>query len=444
MRVCVVGAGIAGLVAAYRLEQQGHEVTLLEASERAGGKIRAGRLDGIEIEDGPDAFLIRDEAPLRLLDDLGLNTTKSPAVFGAYLWHSNALRKLPPGSPYGIPSDPWAARREGLLSTFGAARAWAERFNAAALSGPDVSIGRFVRDRFGDEVVSNLVDPLLAGVRGGSTDEISLAAAARDIDSLARSNKSLLKALRGNAPQAPRFVAPEGGVSRLTEALVARISDLRLSSAVEHIQEGVTVSTGSTQETFDAVALACPPSAAAPIVPDEDVAAGLRKIEHASLAVITLVYPAGAYRVPAGGSGFLVPTHAGLAISGCTWYSTKWPDPRNGGRMIARCVIGRSGMDPNLARSDGDIAAVVHRDLQTTMKVSVPPLAHRVVRWDEAIPQYRVGHLDRLREIEVRLQRVGPIFLIGAGYRGSGIPDCIAQAERAAEIIGSLEPSPRR
>jgi oxygen-dependent protoporphyrinogen oxidase len=112
--------------------------------------------------------------------------------------------------------------------------------------------------------------------------------------------------------------------------------------------------------------------------------------------------------------------------------------------MIARCVIGRSGMDPNLARSDGDIAAVVHRDLQTTMKVSVPPLAHRVVRWDEAIPQYRVGHLDRLREIEVRLQRVGPIFLIGAGYRGSGIPDCIAQAERAAEIIGSLEPSPRR
>lgn len=444
-RVAVVGGGISGLVAAFRLQQNGYQVTVFEASERAGGKLRSGDVGGIRVEDGADAFLPRDAVPLDLLRELGIDRTRSPAVFGAFIWHDGGLRRLPPGSPYGIPRDPSAARRSGLLSTFGRLRAEMERLNRSPLTGPDISVGSFVRARFGKEVLMNLVDPLLAGVRGGVADEMSLAAAAKEIDALARRHRSVLKALRAQEPDVPHFVTPEGGIVQLTDALAARVDDLRLNVSIARLEmDGPTlrlVHAGGT-ETFDASVLACPPFVTAELLRKADPAASheLASITYASLAVVTLVYPPGTYEVPENGSGFLVPTGAGLTISACTWYSTKWPHITSDGRQVVRCVVGRAGNDENLANDDEELVARVHHDMQLTMKASASPLSRRVVRWDNAIPQYRVGHLDVVRSIEERLRTVGPIVLAGAGYRGSGIPDCIAQAEGAARVLTGLVP----
>jgi oxygen-dependent protoporphyrinogen oxidase len=445
--VAVVGGGISGLLAGLRLQQQGRRVTVLEASARPGGKLRGGHVDGIYIEEGADAFLPRDEAPLELLDELGLDQTESPEVFGAYIWHDDRLKRLPPGSPYGIPRDPSAAHRAGLLSRAGSIRASLERMNRSVLTGPDVSIGHFVRKRFGTEVLTNLVDPLLAGVRGGVADEISLAAGAREIDAIARGNRSVLRAINLHPPVSPRFVRPVGGIGSLTDALAARLDDLRTSAPATRvtIERGKTrVDTPGGAEDYDGVVLACSTSEAAELLPVDlwDVAHDLVRIEYASLAVVTLVYPPGSFAAPEGGSGFLVPSGSGLTIAACTWYSNKWRVTTDG-RQVVRCVVGRSGLDPNLTTGDASLVSLVERDLQTTMGITASPVATRVTRWERSIPQYRVGHLELVESIEERLLASGAIVVTGAGYRGSGIPDCIAQADAAAERLGGIVGSGR-
>lgn len=445
----VIGGGITGLTAAYRLQQAGHRVTVLESSPEPGGKIRGGTVAGIRVEEGPDAFLPRDEGPLELLRELGLERTRSPAIFGAYIWHRGAMHKLPPGSPFGIPRSPMAAREAGLLSPLGAFRAGLETLNRSPLSGPDVSIGRFVRSRFGNEVATNLVDPLLAGVRGGTADDISLAAAAPEIDSLARQNRSVIVALRASDPVTPRFIAPEDGLQRIPQELTARLDDVRTNARVTKLSAAkpeLHVEVEGSSITFDGVLIACPPHAAADVVTDvaPEAASDMRRIGYASLVVITLVYPPGSFEAPGDGSGLLVPTGSGLTISACTWYSHKWPHVTSDGRQVVRCVIGRSGEDPNAERGDRDLAAAAHRDLQASVGVSAPFLSHRVTRWPRAIPQYAVGHLELVRGIEQRLRDAGPILVAGSGYRGTGIPDCIAQATAAAQALPELVEARRR
>ena len=445
----IVGGGITGLVTAYHLERAGLRATVFEASPGVGGKIRGGAVGGIEVEEGPDAFLPRDDGPLDLLAELGLEDTREPAVFGAYIWHRGGLRKLPEGSPYGIPRSPAAAREAGLLSPLGAFRAGLETLNRSPLSGPDISIGQLVRSRFGHEVASNMVDPLLAGVRGGTADDISLAAAAKEIDALARNNRSLLVALRAQDPAKPRFIAPGGGMGRLPEELASRLEDVRTNTPVNAIEmdgSRVVVSTSEGPVTFDGVVLTGPPYATAELVnriaPDASTA--MRAISYASLAVVALVYPPGSFEVPDDGSGFLVPTGSGLTISACTWYSAKWPKVTSDGRQVVRCVIGRAGDDPHIDRPDDDLVHATNQDLETTLNVSAPVLSHRVTRWHRGIPQYAVGHLDLVASIDGGLAATGPIVVAGAGYRGSGIPDCITQAGAAATRVAELAGAGRR
>ena len=438
-RVAVVGGGISGLATAFALQQRGLAPTVFESSADPGGKIRATEIDGIRVEEGPDAFLPRDERPLALLRALGLeDDLVSPAVFGAFIWFNGRLRRLPPGSPYGIPRSPGEARRAGLLSPMGTARASLERFWPRPLTGPDISIGELVRKRFGPEVAENMVDPLLAGVRGGRLDRISLAAAAREVDALARRERSITVALRRQGPPPePRFLAPLGGMDRMITALHERIEDVRLSRPIARLElsaDGIVI---DGNESFDAAVLAVPTEAAAAIVAKVDprVASLLRTIDHASVASVALVYPSGAAPIPAGGSGFLVPTSERMTLAACTWYSTKWPTEDPSGRVVLRAVAGRAGEDPALSLDDDTLVDRIHRDLVTTMGIDTAPITGRVTRWDRSIPQYAVGHLAVVDEIESRLAAAGPIFVTGAGYRGSGIPDCIAQADRAADAV---------
>lgn len=439
-RVAVVGGGISGLTAAFSLEQLGYRVTVFEAANVCGGKIRSSRVSGITVEEGPDAFLPRDDRPIALMRTLGLGgELVSPSVFGAYIWRADKLRRLPPGSPYGIPRSPFAAYRAGLLSPLGAVRAGLERLWPRPLTGPDVSIGSFVRTRFGPEVADRMVDPLLAGVRGGRVDDVSLAAAAREIDGLARNHRSITGALRAQGPpEAPRFVAPRMGMERITESLAGRLHDIRTSHPVNRLEivDG-RARIDDDSEDFDAAIIAAPAFTAADIVEgiDAGAASSLRTIVYASVATIALAYPAGGVRIPPHGSGFLVPSGAGLALSACTWYSVKWPSIDAGDRIVLRAVVGRSGVDPTLDRDDDVLVELVHRDLVTTMGVSALPTAARVTRWEQGIPQYAVGHLDLVGRIEARLIAAGPVFITGAGYRGSGIPDCIAQAHATASAV---------
>ncbi|HEV2757278.1 MAG TPA: protoporphyrinogen oxidase [Actinomycetota bacterium] len=451
--VAVAGGGITGLVTARAVLRAGLDVVLLEAGDDAGGKIVTKSLGGVAVEGGPDSFLARDEWGVELCRSIGLgNELVSPAVFGGLVWSRGRLHPLPRGLVSGIPTLPFSILRTGLLSRRGALRAVTDLFNSKPLTGRDVSVGALVRDRLGDEVLERLVDPLLAGTRAGDADEMSLAAAAPDLDMVARRHRSLILGLRTWGPDTPGktappvFMAPIGGMSRIVGALKTELhdADVRYGSAVESVArdgKGFRLETRSGDVRADGVVLAAPAYAAARQVAalDPGASQALASIPYASVAVVALLYPRSAGAPPAKGSGMLVPRVEGRTIAACTWYSTKWPTSAPADGFLLRAVVGRSGRHPALDLADDELVAAVHEDLAGMLGLKGQPTVHLVTRWERGLPQYLVGHLDRVTGAELALAQHGPLFLAGAGYRGSGIPDCIKGAtEVAAAVVNAL------
>lgn len=445
----VVGGGITGLVAAFRLSQEpGIEVTLLEAAEAVGGKIATVMLNGARIELGPDSFLPRDERPLRLCRDIGVeDELVEPEDFGGWLYRDGRLTKLPPATVLGFPASLSSLATASVLSPGGRARAALELLHPHPLSGPDVSVGSFTRRRLGREVLQRLVDPLLAGTRAGDVDEMSLAAAIPPVDAAARSHRSVILGLRRSRRAAkggpPHFFAPRRGMHRLVEALEDAMTgvDIRVGSAVESIEaagQGFALSTPAGGLRTDAVIVTAPAYAAADMLTPLSAAAAeeLSRIDHASSAVVNLLFSSGAVRVPNGGSGVLIPSSERMTISGCTWFSKKWPQlSAEDGSVTIRCFVGRGARDAALQLSDRDLAGVVVQELHSMLPLAAQPTAVRTTRWEAGLPRYTVGHLDRVARIEKELAFTPRLRLAGASLRGSGIPDCIAQAETASAAI---------
>jgi oxygen-dependent protoporphyrinogen oxidase len=442
--VVVVGGGITGLTSAYLLQKEGHEVVLLEAGPRTGGKIRSERFHGVNIEAGADAFLPRDTGPLDIAREVGLGDQLiEPAVFGAYIYSDGALRRLPPGSSYGLPRSPVAAFKAGLLSPLGTARALSERVLGRRLRGPDVSIGEFVRSRFGVEVLERLVDPLLAGTRAGHPEQISLAAGAREIDALARTNGSVSRALRASSDEigagSVRFVSIAGGLQRLCEALQGKLDDVHLDSpvdALERVGSRYLVSASGSAFEADRVVITAPAFTAARLVRSfNDVAAeDLDSIRYVSSALVALAYPEGAFDPPVDGSGVLIPSREGLFVTGITWYSSKWPAAKpTDGSLIFRCFVGRTSADEEIGWADDELIARVVADVGSILSIDVEPIDGAVFHWDRAMPIYEVGHLERVARIRAALPPA--IALAGAAFDGTGIPDCMRSAAGAATLV---------
>jgi oxygen-dependent protoporphyrinogen oxidase len=448
----VVGGGITGLVAARELIRGSPRspVVLFEAADHLGGKIRTESVDGAVIEAGPDWFLTRRPEAVRLCEELGLDLV-APAVAGASIWTRGQIRRVPDGFVRGVPTSFRGILRSGVVSRRGAVRALADLVLPGPLEGPDVSIGALVRKRMGSEVLDRLVDPILAASRAGRADELSLSAAAADIDEVARSQRSLMRGLRAAEPHdddpgTPAFVGVAGGMQRLVDGLASGSPgvDIRLRTRVEELSRAdgdVVVRTADGADIrASGVVLAVPAHSAASLVADvsPDAARELRAIRYASAAVIALWYPPGGRHPDVAGSGFLVPSVEGTTLTACAWYSDKWPQARpNEGGHVLRGFVGRATDDPAIRFDDDELVARVTNEIGDATGLRARPRASRVWRWDESLPQYAVGHLERMDRIERALERHPQIALAGAGYRGSGLPDCIKQGRDAAARVAA-------
>jgi oxygen-dependent protoporphyrinogen oxidase len=439
---------MSGLAAAHRLvtSSQPPRVVLIEGGPRLGGSLRSAEVGGVALDTGPESLLARVPWGVELLEELGLLAAAIPAAdLGAHLWVRGALRPLPPGLMTAT-ADPKAVRRSGLLTWRGQLRAGLDLVLPGKPLVGDESIADAIGSRFGGEAVGAIAQPLLGGIYAGNADRLSVRAAAPAIAAARQRGGSLLRAIRTGAsaaaPNEPVFLSLPGGLaSRVTAAIGAELdragAEVRLSTVARTIKataDGIEIALTSGEPLrADAVVMAVPAHAAATLV-DEAVSAAasaLREIRHASIAVATLAFDRSALVPLPRSSGFLAAAGEGLTISACTFSSQKWPQLAPDGPVLIRCSVGRVDMPP--PKDDAALMAAIRRDLKTTLGIDAEPLDALVERFDGALPQHEVGHLDRVAAIEAQIASALPrVALAGAWTRGIGLAACARDGRNAA------------
>jgi protoporphyrinogen/coproporphyrinogen III oxidase len=451
--VVVVGAGIAGLAAAHRLLGRGAEVTVLEASDRVGGKLLPGEISGVRVDFGAESMLARRPEAIALAREAGLaDRLQPPATATASIWTRGALRPMPKGHVMGVPGT--GGVLSGVLSEEGVARIERDADLPPTPLGEDVAVGEYVAARLGREVVDRLVEPMLGGVYAGDAYRISMRSAVPQLFQAAREHPSLTEAVRDIQAKAaahqqtgPVFMGVEGGVGCLPLAVAA---SARARGAQIHTRVAVTglhrdagggwrVTAGDRVLHADAVIVAVPAPAAARLLAAEapGAAAELRTVEYASMALITLAYRRAGTTLPEG-SGFLVPPVDGHTIKASTFASQKWgwiadEDPDT---LVLRTSVGRHGETEILGREDADLVAVSRHDLREATGLTAVPVETRVTRWTDGLPQYPVGHHARVARIREHVAKLPGLAVCGAQYDGVGIPACIASAYAAVDQVG--------
>ncbi|MER5812674.1 protoporphyrinogen oxidase [Streptomyces sp. NPDC002033] len=452
--VIVVGGGISGLAAAWQL--RGHaDVTVLESHTKVGGKLRTGTIAGISVDEGAESLMsLRPEA-VELAAAVGLgNALCDPAASPTTVWTHGALRPLPPGHVMGVPTDPAALAGTGLLSAEGIARIAAEEGLPAEPLTEDLSVGAYLGARFGREAVDRLVEPLLGGVYAGRADRLSLRAAMPRIAALAEQGGPLLPALRRmKAAGAPRSGAVAvqgvaGGTGRFPQA-VARACGARIltGTTARSLQRlpgdrwrvlAMTADGPLTMEA-DAVVLALPAFAAAELLrPHAPLAeAELAAIPHASTAVITMAFSRPQAHFLPEGNGFLVPPVDGHLLKAASFLSNKWAWLHDAApaTFVLRASIGRIGEDELLSRPDRHLIRAAIAELHRAVGPMGEPLAARVTRWDRGLPQYGVGHRERVARIREAASKLPGLALCGAAYEGVGVAACVATGRAAARRV---------
>lgn len=415
----MVGGGITGLAAAYQATLDGHDVTLYEASDRLGGKILTTAFGGLPVDAGPDAFLARVPHAVDLCRELGLTTELvAPSAGKAYVWTRGRLCPLPDGLVLGVPTDLLGLARSNILSAKGYLRAGLDVVLPRSRYGDDPSVGEVIAARFGREAADRLVEPLLGGIHAGRISRLSMASTAPQLAAAASSHRSLLRGLR-NTPSSlnadgPVFFSLRGGMTRLVDALAERLDDVRLNTPLDTVPDA------------DRVIVTTPAASTAALLPQ--IADELLRIEHASVALVTLAYDP----VPVEGSGFLVPAVDGRLITACSFGSNKWPHWTGAdGKLVLRVSAGRAGDMRALGMSDAALVDAVHDELTEALALQTKPVESRVTRWVDGFPQYAPGHAGRVARIEAALENTR-VRVAGAAFHGVGIPACIASGRTAA------------
>ncbi|HEY2298582.1 MAG TPA: protoporphyrinogen oxidase [Jatrophihabitans sp.] len=446
MSVAVVGGGISGLAAAWTLAAT-DEVVVLEAAPRVGGKLQVAPIADIPVDVGAEAMLARRPEGVGLLTELGLQPI-APLTTSAWVRAGGGLHALPARTMLGIPADTEALRASGVLSEHAVERVAAEPFLPPMPPlRSDVAVGALVRERLGNEVADRLVEPLLGGVYAGRADALSLQAAVPGVYAALGDGGSLVGAARSlldGAPASsdPVFASLPGGLGRLPLALAeSGRFEVRTGVTVRSIRRdrsGFVLDCGAVPMGYelraDRVVVATPAAKSARMLASlaPEAARDLAAIESASVAIVTFAFRD--VDLPAG-SGLLIGAREGLAVKGVTITSQKWP-LATGGLVVLRASIGRAGDAQLLQRPDAELTALVRHELGVLLGITADPVDILVTRWGGALPQYAVGHVERVARIRAAADAVPGLAICGATFDGVGIPACIASAQAAATRLG--------
>lgn len=459
--IVIVGGGITGLTTAYYLQKEidtrqlPYDIKLLEASDRLGGKIRTKRKDGFIIEQGPDSFLARKEPAVRLAQRLGLQNELVRNNTGqAYILIEQTLHKMLKGSFMGVPTDLQALQDAPLLSSEGKQRALLDLELPPSDAQGDQSLGSFFRRRFGDELVEHVIEPLLSGIYSGDIDEMSLLATFPDFYELEQQYGSIIKGLQQTREKPKRqtgqtpgqFYAFKNGLDTFVDELKKNIP-----SDVIHLNHHVSqiMYTNGTYDiqlaneqslTADRVIMTTPHHVLPKVFQSLNVFDPFIDMPSTSVANVALAFDQSAIEQDVDGTGFVVSRNSPYRITACTWTHKKWPHTTPDGKALLRAYVGKPTDQDIVKASDEEIIETVLNDLRKTMTISREPEWTVVTRWQHVMPQYTVGHLDRLQNVRKSIAATLPgMFIAGSSYEGVGLPDCIGQAEAVvSKVLGDV------
>ncbi len=483
-RIVIVGGGIAGLAAAYQSVKNATnplEVTILEQADYWGGKIITEQVSGFVVEGGPDTFVVTKPWALELCRELGIDHRlkgTNPHQKNTYILQNDHLHPLPGGLTMMIPTEFSPMIRTGLLSWSAKFRMGMDFMLPPTSHHGDESLGAFVTRRLGREVYDNLIEPLMSGIYAGDGDKLSLQATFPYLRELEMEHGGLVKGAlavrRGRARRAKAngahpgpngkgangqatlpgsrslFLTPIDGLGEIVESLVSNLVQagvtLRLGLGVRRLtrlERGylLELDNGETLAT-NGVILATPAFVAGELLSalDPDLSAELNAIEYVSTATVSLAYRQGDLPRPLDGYGYVIPRRAGRTALACTWTSTKFPHRAPEGHALLRIFIGRAGQEDAIPWDEAGLQAIAQEELRLTLGITAEPELARVYRWENAMPQYNVGHPERLQRIDRSLIEWPGLALAGNGYQGIGIPDCIHSGASAAErVLAFLE-----
>ena len=474
--VIIIGGGIAGLSTAYALQERARlagiplTCTLIEARERLGGVILTERLDGFVIEAGPDSLLTQKPWGLELCHTLGIGDRlvgTNDRQRTVYILWGGRLQPLPAGLMLIVPTRLSPLLRNKLLSWPGKIRMGLEYLLPPRPSNGDESLAGFVRRRLGGEALDKIAEPLLAGIYAGSSHDMSLLATFPRLRELEVTHGGLIRGMlaqrrtlrqassTNGQPTTALFMAPQGGMAEIVEALGSRLDqvDLRLGETVQRViphGHGVAGAQGYAVHLdramtlqAEAVVFATPAHITAALLEGfhPRLAEALGAIPYVSSATISLAYRRRDVPHPLDGFGFLVGKHEERRITAATWSSSKFPHRAPADHVLIRCFVGGVHGEELVWREDAALIQLVCEELGAILGVTAAPVLARVYRWARANPQYLVGHLERIDAMEQMLTSYPGLFLAGSAYRGVGVPDCIHQGMLTAErILASFAP----
>lgn len=474
MNIVVIGGGIAGLASAYYLHQQAKEngqavqISVLEAADYWGGKIKTAVEDGFVIEGGPDAYLVTKPWMRALCQQLGLESGlhgTSPEHTETFILHKGQLTSIPTGLTMTIPTEFGPLLKTRLLSLPQKARMGLDFLIPPKQPNGDESLAGFISRRLGRAAYDNLVGPLLSGIYAGDGDRLSLKSTFPMLREMESEHGGLIKgalALKfkraamprrsGNGRAAPKsrsiFETHRQGLSTIVEALVESLQNsgtqLLLNTPVAGIQQTGTGYTLQLQDgtplSADALVVAAPAYAAAELLSgiSSQLSDELAGVEYVTTATVSLAYPR--KDLPAlEGYGYIIPQHEDSKALACTWTSTKWAGRAPQEFVLLRVFVGRIQDAEQLPTDENLLLQMARDEVRQTMGIDLQPTRSWVFRWEKAMPQYNLGHPARLERIASILEQHPNLALAGSGYHGIGMPDCIHSGIQAAEKILQIE-----
>jgi oxygen-dependent protoporphyrinogen oxidase len=448
--VVVIGAGISGLTAAYRLHKAGVRVTVLEASARVGGVIHTVHEQGCLLETGPDCWASNKPAALELVKELGLADQvigTREGVRRSFILHKGTLQRLPEGFFLLAPMSIRALLKTPILSLGGKLRMAMELFEGARRDTGDESLASFVRRRFGREALARIAQPMVAGIYTADPEKLSLSATFPDFLAMEREHGSVIKALRKRArtdtqvatasgPRYGMFVTLKRGVGALTDTLAAALPDVRLNTRVQSLRRAGNGWRVDSQAA-DAVVLALPAPATAVLLRETDgtLADELAHVEYAGAAVVNFIFERSQIGHALDGMGAVIPAVERRNIVAISFSSVKFEGRAPEGLAVVRVFMG-GALQPKVAALPGsEQIAVALSELRALIGVTGEPKFALATRHLGAMAQYHVGHLDRVARIRELANAHPSLAIIGNAFDGVGIPDCVRGADAAAAAL---------